>query len=57
MRITEAQLRKIIRQRIQEAIKDYSNDPVPAKIFSGSTTYQNYFYLKLLICKVPSQTL
>jgi len=36
MRITEAQLRKIIRQRIQEAIKDYSNDPVPAKIFSGS---------------------
>ena len=24
-----------------------------AKIFSGSTTYQNYFYLKLLICKVP----
>lgn len=36
MRITEAQLRKIIRQKIQEAIKPYSNDPNPPKTFSGS---------------------
>ena len=35
MRITEVQIRRIIKEEIQEVIKRYSNDPVPSKTFSS----------------------